>query len=824
MALEASGPRWATKILNEAITRALEQTDGNLIRNPTLGEISAGAKLTTVVQVRIGEGATNDQIDDFIAEMGRIPDSNGATSGGFLGGHTTIRDAEGERVVAMHGGFYKTGNFLVEVDKVMAQINSSAKRIFGPDSQVDTTDRIVEAYGHDPSAKYKQPLQGGEGETDGKNEQNRSRRKTVETVSIGRQAEQGLRAYFLSSLAAAAAKRRGTVTSGKDAQDVLGEFVSHIENYFAFRSKRVAKLAPETKQAVGIANPKEALVALSARAIAEGLENPKVLGLASLLWDLAQRVQRGGIADVQIHKSMTPQEMRDVNTALLERVAFKSEREVGKRRAKIEDDMRKEGRKKALEQEVEDDKLREAAATPAPEGETAPQKDKRVKEFERRIAAALKAKEKREKELEKDIAAALKAVLPGKGVILKGGGKYSVPTGFAALPLEVGSVLLVNKRRAEYDHGENWREAAVEAQKKKTAIKVYLETLAPVAGAYGYAVTTTLDGQVSRAEVISDEVGRRIIGELEAEEESLAETPSEPSDIKMSKSIDELGVDESTQNVQGANRDGTYSTEKSQGDQRRGDRGGRSDSRRAEALPGAPRIQKASGPDPGLNRVAERYARSIGLNLARQSHYAEVDEDLAKSIADAYEQMPHDPLDPVVAEAYANLIRQTVAHLRNTVAAPHDYRLQALGLDRATALEALAAWDDPGIPSYAVGKAPRFKRSLDTLTELAKDSEGFKSWFVEFKDYLEKFLVGHEEYAPLVNEFLAATAVEVNVPLMVKYNPAAPRPSGTGILFISQLAEEIVGSLTVQISDYRQPGRQRAPLARPAGNSFGSLN
>lgn len=79
------------------------------------------------------------------------------------------------------------------------------------------------------------------------------------------------------------------------------------------------------------------------------------------------------------------------------------------------------------------------------------------------------------------------------------------------------------------------------------------------------------------------------------------------------------------------------------------------------ALPGAPRIDGATGPDPRLVQVAEDYARQAGIDYRRQGEYVDVDEGRARRIAAAYEAMPHRPRDPFVREAYKDLIRQTRA-------------------------------------------------------------------------------------------------------------------------------------------------------------------
>ena len=82
---------------------------------------------------------------------------------------------------------------------------------------------------------------------------------------------------------------------------------------------------------------------------------------------------------------------------------------------------------------------------------------------------------------------------------------------------------------------------------------------------------------------------------------------------------------------------------------------------RYSPLEGAPSSQGATGPDPRLVDVAEQYARDNGIDLKRQAEYVQVDEERAKRIAEAYEDMPHAPSDPAVKEAYDDLIRQTKA-------------------------------------------------------------------------------------------------------------------------------------------------------------------
>lgn len=78
-----------------------------------------------------------------------------------------------------------------------------------------------------------------------------------------------------------------------------------------------------------------------------------------------------------------------------------------------------------------------------------------------------------------------------------------------------------------------------------------------------------------------------------------------------------------------------------------------------EPLPGAPKIEGVTGPDPNLVSVADNYAKKFGIPFTRQAEYVAVDVDRSKRIADEYEKMKHDPKNPKVLEAFNDLIRQT---------------------------------------------------------------------------------------------------------------------------------------------------------------------
>jgi hypothetical protein len=103
--------------------------------------------------------------------------------------------------------------------------------------------------------------------------------------------------------------------------------------------------------------------------------------------------------------------------------------------------------------------------------------------------------------------------------------------------------------------------------------------------------------------------------------------------------------------------------------ERRGDGSGR-DQERVIATPedkdtgpaplsGAPIKTGATGPDAGITSSAERYSRNNGVPFFRQSEYVEVDENRARRIAQAFEDMEDNPSDPLVQEAYRDLIDQT---------------------------------------------------------------------------------------------------------------------------------------------------------------------
>ena len=104
-----------------------------------------------------------------------------------------------------------------------------------------------------------------------------------------------------------------------------------------------------------------------------------------------------------------------------------------------------------------------------------------------------------------------------------------------------------------------------------------------------------------------------------------------------------------------------------------GDRGTGYASGGLAPLAGAPTVEGASGPDPRLVAVAEKYAADNGIPLQRQATFVEVDAERATRIAAAYDAMEHAPNDPRVKEAFENLIEQTKAQYQALADAGYQF-------------------------------------------------------------------------------------------------------------------------------------------------------
>lgn len=104
------------------------------------------------------------------------------------------------------------------------------------------------------------------------------------------------------------------------------------------------------------------------------------------------------------------------------------------------------------------------------------------------------------------------------------------------------------------------------------------------------------------------------------------------------------------------------------------ERGAQGQAGQLKPLPGyAHRKVEGAGPIPEIVAAAEQYARKAGIPIKRQARYAEVDAARAKRIADAYTAMEHTPNDPLVREAYRDLITQTTAQYQALVDAGYQF-------------------------------------------------------------------------------------------------------------------------------------------------------
>jgi hypothetical protein len=90
------------------------------------------------------------------------------------------------------------------------------------------------------------------------------------------------------------------------------------------------------------------------------------------------------------------------------------------------------------------------------------------------------------------------------------------------------------------------------------------------------------------------------------------------------------------------------------------DRGRDREDRRFTPLEGTPDVE-GKGPIPEIVEISESYAERNGIPYQRQQEYVKVDPERATKIAEAYENMPHEPNNPEVKEAYEDLIKQTKA-------------------------------------------------------------------------------------------------------------------------------------------------------------------
>ena len=88
----------------------------------------------------------------------------------------------------------------------------------------------------------------------------------------------------------------------------------------------------------------------------------------------------------------------------------------------------------------------------------------------------------------------------------------------------------------------------------------------------------------------------------------------------------------------------------------------------------------AFGHNPQIESVAVSYAKASNIPYARQHRYVEIDEEISKRIADAYEAMPHDPNDPAVKAAYKAMAEETIEQYKAIVASGYNLEMMREGV------------------------------------------------------------------------------------------------------------------------------------------------
>jgi hypothetical protein len=101
------------------------------------------------------------------------------------------------------------------------------------------------------------------------------------------------------------------------------------------------------------------------------------------------------------------------------------------------------------------------------------------------------------------------------------------------------------------------------------------------------------------------------------------------------------------------------------------------------SLTGLPRNIKGFTPShfKPAEQIAAAYMKAAGLPYNPPAKYVKVDIKRAKRIADAYDAMPHDPQNPKVKAAYAQMIKETVAQYKAMLSSGITVEFAPRGVD-----------------------------------------------------------------------------------------------------------------------------------------------
>ena len=101
------------------------------------------------------------------------------------------------------------------------------------------------------------------------------------------------------------------------------------------------------------------------------------------------------------------------------------------------------------------------------------------------------------------------------------------------------------------------------------------------------------------------------------------------------------------------------------------------------SLSGLPRNIKGFNPShfQPAEQITAAYMKTAGLPYNPPAKYVKVDIERAKRIADAYEAMPHEPQNPEVKAAYAQMIKETVAQYKAMLSSGITVEFAPRGVD-----------------------------------------------------------------------------------------------------------------------------------------------
>lgn len=161
-------------------------------------------------------------------------------------------------------------------------------------------------------------------------------------------------------------------------------------------------------------------------------------------------------------------------------------------------------------------------------------------------------------------------------------------------------------------------------------------------------------------------------------------------------------------------------------------------SEKRDALPGAPDVKGAKGPDRALVKIAEQYAENNGIDLRRQAEYVKVDEARGRRIAAEWDKVVDNPNDPATRRAYQALADQTLAQYKALEDAGYQFYFYGNDNDPYAgnpwnAMRDLRATKSMAVYSTREGYGNKFKDSLAKGGPMLKDTGIRWAWSADGK-------------------------------------------------------------------------------------------